>query len=109
MPITTSIYSAPTASLPKEGAYGYETVAASQTAQVLGSTGATGDYLHKLVVSITAATNSLIILDGATTLITYTNIATVGPHEIEINARCATSWKITTGADTAVLAVGTFT
>ena len=34
-----------------EGQYGYETVAASQTAQVLGATRATGDYLHSLIVA----------------------------------------------------------
>ena len=36
---------------------GYETVAASQTAQVLGPTGALGDYLDRLIVTVaTAAT-----------------------------------------------------
>ncbi len=109
MSITTSSYSAPTNIQPKEGIYGYETVAASQTAQVLGSTGAAGDTLVRLIVSITAATNSLLIIDGSTTLITFTNIATVGTHVIEVGTKCATAWKITTGADTAVIAIGDFT
>ena len=45
--------------------YPYETVAASQTAQVLGGTGAVGDYLHRLVVTVTATgTSTLSLLDG---------------------------------------------
>ena len=47
--------------------YPYETVAASQTAQVLGGTGAVGDYLHRLVVTVnTAATGTVSVLDGST-------------------------------------------
>lgn len=33
----------------------YETVAASQTDQVLGSTGAAGDYLDKLIITVGTA------------------------------------------------------
>ena len=33
-------------------AYQYETVAASATAQVLGGTGAVGDYVHRLIISV---------------------------------------------------------
>jgi len=45
--------------------YQYEHVAVSQTAQVLGGTGATGDYLHRLLCTVsTAATGNVILLDG---------------------------------------------
>ena len=44
----------------------YETVAASQADQVLGATGAAGDYLEKLVVTVTviAATSAPDIVDA---------------------------------------------
>ena len=42
--------------------YSYETVAASQTSQVLGNTGAAGDYLHRLIITNTAATNNAVTL-----------------------------------------------
>jgi hypothetical protein len=39
----------------------YEHVANSQTAQILGTTGAIGDYLHRITVTVnTAATSTLI-------------------------------------------------
>jgi len=88
----------------------YEAVAASQTAQVMGPNGNAGDYLERLVVSFTTTTNAVAILDGATTLLTVTNAATVGPHVIEVGAFAthADGWKITTGANTAVIAIGKF-
>lgn len=42
--------------------YSYETVAASQTSQVLGNTGAAGNYLHRLIITNTAATNNAVTL-----------------------------------------------
>jgi hypothetical protein len=42
--------------------YSYETVAASQTSQVLGNSGAAGDYLHRLIITNTAATNNAVTL-----------------------------------------------
>ena len=43
----------------------YEAVAASQTDQVLGTTGAAGDYLGKLIITVnTAATAAVSIKDG---------------------------------------------
>jgi hypothetical protein len=35
--------------------YPYETVAVSQTAQVLGTNGAANDYLHRIVVTVSTA------------------------------------------------------
>ena len=49
--------------------YQYETVAASQTAQVLGGSGAAGDYLHRLIVTVnTAATSTVTLTDGVTAI-----------------------------------------
>lgn len=92
--------------------YQYETVAASQTGQVLGGTGAVGDYLHRLLISVnTVATASVTILDGATSIAILTGSATVVPGllSIECNMRSASgTWSITTGAGCTVIAVGIF-
>jgi hypothetical protein len=91
--------------------YPYETVAASQTAQVLGGTGAVGDYLHRLVVTVTAtATSTLTLLDNSTSIVTMAANTPVGVYSIEINAASALGpWKVTTGAGVTVMAVGFFT
>ena len=91
--------------------YPYETVAASQTAQVLGGTGAVGDYLHRIVVTVTATgTSTLSVLDNSTTVLTMAANTPIGVYSLEINAASASGpWKITTGAGVTVLAVGFFT
>ena len=90
--------------------YFTEAIAASQTNQVLGATGATGDYLHRLVVAVaTAATSTVSVIDGSTTVLAIPANTPVGVYSIEINGVSATgSWKITTGAGVSVLAIGIF-
>lgn len=92
--------------------YQYETVAASQTAQVLGTAGAAGDYLHRLIVTVnTALTSTVTLTDGVTAIpIVPANIgAGVGVINVEVNAASLTSgWKVTTGAGVTVVAVGKF-
>jgi hypothetical protein len=91
--------------------YPYETVAASQTAQVLGGTGAAGDYLHRIVVTVTTTGSStLSVIDGSTTILTMAANTPVGVYSLELGLAAATGpWKITTGAGLTVLAVGLFT
>lgn len=93
-------------------AFQYETVAASQTAQVLGGTGATGDYLHRLIISVvTVATASVTVIDGSTSIVVLTGSATLVPgvYSVEMNMASATGpWKITTGAGATVIGVGIF-
>jgi hypothetical protein len=86
-------------------------VAASQTAQVLGGTGAVGDYLHRIVVTVTTTgTSTLSVLDNSTTVLTMAANTPVGVYSLEINAASASGpWKITTGAGVTVMAVGFFT
>ena len=49
-----------------DGGHEYEHVAASQSAQVLGTTGSIGDYLTRLIITVTtAATSNVSITDGA--------------------------------------------
>lgn len=92
--------------------YQYETVAAGQTAQVLGGAGKAGDYLHRLIVTVnTAATSAVTLTDGVTAIaVVPDNVASgVGVLNLEINAASLTSgWKVTTGAGVTVLAVGQF-
>lgn len=93
----------------------YETVAASQTDQMLGAIGAVGDILERLIVSVaTAATSTVSIKDGngAAIVIAAANTP-IGVYSIDIGARCINAttpgWKVTTGAGVTVLAVGKFT
>jgi len=90
--------------------YPYETVAASQTAQVLGGTGAAGDYLHRIVVNVaTAATSTVSVIDGSTTVLAVPANTPIGSYSLELNLAAATGpWKVTTGAGVTVLAVGLF-
>lgn len=90
--------------------YAYETVAASQTAQVLGGSGATGDYLHRIIVNVaTAATGTVTILDGATSIAVVPANTPVGVYSVEMNMCSANgAWKVTTGAGASVIGVGVF-
>jgi len=94
--------------------YQYERVAASQTAQVLGGTGAVGDYVHRLIVTVnTSATSTVSLIDGAGTgLLTYPIMPTntpIGVYSIQIEAASQNgSWKLTTGAGVDAMAVGVF-
>lgn len=91
----------------------YEHVPASQTGQVLGGTGATGDYLHRLVCTVsTPATASVQIRDGSSfthTVLPNSPGGGVGVYNIEINAASKNgAWSLNTGAGVEVLAVGIF-
>jgi|TARA_R110000868_G_scaffold384711_2_gene652288 uncharacterized spore protein YtfJ len=92
--------------------YQYETVAASQTTQMLGASGAAGDYLHRLIVTVnTAATSTVTLTDGVTAIPIVPALigAGVGVVDIELNMASLTSgWKVTTGAGVTVVAVGLF-
>ena len=89
----------------------YEHVANSVTGQVLGSTGAKGDYLHRLIVTVnTAATSTVTLIDGAFSHTLVRANTPIGVYSIQFNAKSATSgWSVTTGAGAEVLAMGVFT
>lgn len=88
----------------------YETVAASQTAQVLGATGAQGDYLDKVIVTVaTAATSAVALLDGVTSIPLVAANTPIGVYIIPVGARSATGpWKLTTGAGATAIGIGDF-
>lgn len=95
-------------------AAGYETVAASQTAQVLGGSGAKGDYIsHVLVIPATTSPGNVLLLDGATSITVFaggaSSVPSLIPFTIPIGANCVnTKWSITTGANVSVVAFGRF-
>ena len=96
--------------------YQYEHVSASQTAQVLGGTGAKGDYVHRLVCTVSTAATSLVqLIDGSGTgTLTHTVLPNnvgggIGCYSIELNMQSSDgAWKLTTGAGVEVDAVGIF-
>lgn len=91
----------------------YETVAASQTNQALGATGALGDYLKGLILVVaTAATAATTIKDGSDTAISiFPNSpgGGVGTYYVPVGLKSRTgAWQITTGAGVSVIALGSF-
>jgi hypothetical protein len=93
----------------------YETVAASQTDQVLGTNGAIGDCLDTLIiVPATTSPGAVSIKDGSGSAITVftggaTSVADLAPITVALNAKSAAgAWKVTTGANVSVIAVGRF-
>jgi len=89
----------------------YEHVAASQTAQVLGTTGATGDYLHRLIITVTTSlTGTVSLLDNNASHVLVAANTAIGVYSVEVNTKSVNgAWKITTGAGAEVLAMGNFT
>lgn len=89
----------------------YETVAASQTDQVIGATGAAGDFLESILINCAATTNNAVTLkDGSTTIFTTTAGMAIGIVTIPIKlVSVSGAWKITTGSSVQVTAVGLFT
>ena len=85
-------------------------VAASQTAQPLGTTGAKGDYLHRLIITVTAtATSTVTLIDNATSIVITAANTPIGVYSVEFNAASVSgAWKVTTGAGASVIAVGIF-
>ena len=94
---------------------GYETVAASQTAQALGATGATGDYLTGiLVIPATTSPGNVLLLDNATSITVFAgganSVTSLIPFFIPVGAISVSgAWKLTTGANVSCIGVGKFT
>lgn len=88
----------------------YEAVAAGQTAQVFGSTGAVGDYLsHVIFQPTTVGAGTSTILDGSTVIYTYTagTLMDLRPITVPVGSRSVNGpWKITTGANMTATAHG---
>ena len=91
-------------------AFDYETVAASQTAQVLGGTGAIGDRIERVVISVaTAATGTVTLLDGSTSIVLTAANTPIGIYVVPLGLLSTTgAWKITTGAGATAIGIGRF-
>ena len=97
----------------------YFTVAASVTAQVLGTTGATGDYLGFCTVYPTALNTGVVTVFDSTSSATNNVIAFAGgspsvsnlvPFNIAVGAISKNgAWKVTTGTGVIVTCNGHFT
>lgn len=88
----------------------YETIAAS-TAQVMGTAGAVGDLLARVIVVVTTAlTSTATIKDGAGAEVTIVPANTpVGTYVVDLGMRSVVgAWTITTGAGATAIAVGQF-
>lgn len=94
---------------------GYATVAASQTAQILGATGAKGDYISSLIISpATTSPGQVLLLDGATSITIFvggaTSVANIAPFVVPLGMYSVSgAWKVTSGANVTVIATGQFT
>lgn len=90
----------------------YETVAASQTAQVLGLVGNKGDLLERIIIIPATTSPGLVtILDGSTSIpIMVAGTTTIAPIVVELNMYSVSgAWSVTTGTNVSVIAVGKFT
>jgi hypothetical protein len=93
----------------------YETVAASQTAQVLGGAGAAGDYISGLlVVPETTTPGQVLLLDNAISITVFaggaSSVSNLIPFYVPLGMISTSgAWKVTTGASVHVIAIGNFT
>lgn len=101
------------------GGSNYETIAASQSAQAMGATGAIGDYLsHCVIYPTSTSPGVLTVFDNAsaagTNVIAFpggaTSLSNLAPIAIPVGAiSVAGAWKVTTGANMVVTCYGKFT
>ncbi len=101
------------------GGSAYETVAASQTAQAMGATGGTGDYLSHCVIYPTTTTPGVVTVFDNTNaagsnVIAFpggaSSVSNLAPIAIPVGAvSTAGAWKVTTGANVVVTCYGKFT
>ena len=92
----------------------YETVAASQTGQVIGVTGGKGDWISGiLVIPATTSPGAIALLDGATSITVFTGGATsvsnLVPFFIPLGMKSVNGpWSVTTGASVSAVVMGNF-
>lgn len=92
----------------------YETVAAGQTAQVLGTAGAAGDMIsHVLVIPASKSPGAIVLIDNATSITIFAGgtdcLTGLVPFAIPLGMVSRNGpWKLTTGADVSCVAVGSF-
>jgi len=90
---------------PTQAANDYETVAAGQTTQVLGATGAVGDFLARVIVL--TSTGTITIFDDVI-VVAIIPVGAVGVFEFGLKSVSGT-WNVTTAAATTCTCIGQFT
>jgi hypothetical protein len=95
------------------GAYAYETVAAGQTGQAIGTTGTKGDVIAGvLVIPATTSPGAVALLDGATSMTIFpggaSSVSNLVPFFIPFPAKSvsANGWSVTTGSNVSVVVFG---
>jgi len=98
-----------------EGGDKYETVAASQTGQVLGGAGGESDFLAGvLVVPATTSPGAVTLIDNATSITLFaggaSSVSNLVPFFVALGFHPVQGgpFKITTGASVSCIAVGRF-
>jgi hypothetical protein len=92
----------------------YETVAASQAGQVIGTSGGVGDEIEGvLVVPTTTSPGAITLIDGSTSVVIFaggaSSLSNLVPFGIPLGLRSVSgAWSITTGAGLSVVATGRF-
>ena len=93
----------------------YEHVAASQTDQMMGATGAAGDYLAGvLIIPATTSPGEVSIEDGSTNRVIFTggasSVTNLVPFFVPLGIYSVSGgWEITTGTNVSCIGVGSFT
>lgn len=91
----------------------YETVAKSQTGQILGLIGKAGDFIQRLIIVPETTSPGLVsLLDGTTSIavMVTAGTTTLVPFAVELGLYSVNgAWSITTGDNVHVIAVGQFT
>lgn len=111
---TNSIGAVTNIPLTNIGAGEYETVAASQTAQVLGGAGAIGDWLAGLlIIPATVDAGNVLLLDNATSITIFAggtgSVSNLVPFFVPLGMKSVSgAFKVTTGANVSVIGIGNF-
>lgn len=93
----------------------YETIDASQTAQVLGGNGGKGDYIDSMIIiPATTSPGAVALLDDATSINILpggaTSVTELKPIHVPLQMYSKNgAWKVTTGANVSAIAIGLFT
>ena len=93
----------------------YETVAAGQTGQIIGSASAAkGDTMVGiLVIPATTSPGNVLLLDGASSITVFaggsSSVLTLHPFLIPLGMKSVNGpWSITTGSNVSAIAMGSF-
>lgn len=99
-----------------EDADQYETVSASASDQIMGASGALGDYLKRVIVCISTsgANGTCSIKDGnGSAIVIVPASSPIGTYIVDLGITCVAAttpgWKITTGSAATALGIGRFT